>query len=127
MLSEALLEHYDERSDAALDSYSSRSLRRVWKAVRFSWWMTTDPAPLSRRCGFAQRVQAPNSTISHIGGRADGAGGELHRLRSTRHVVNRLRSSNFNTLPAGFRGRASIVWKPDGQLVLGESVAAEVA
>src|SRR5690606_16197319 len=25
----------------ALDAYSQRALRRVWHAVRFSWWMTT--------------------------------------------------------------------------------------
>jgi len=24
-----------------LDGYGARALRRVWKAVRFSWWMTT--------------------------------------------------------------------------------------
>jgi p-hydroxybenzoate 3-monooxygenase len=58
ILSEALLEHYDERSDAALDSYSSRALRRVWKAVRFSWWMTTILHRFPDDGGFAQRVQA---------------------------------------------------------------------
>jgi p-hydroxybenzoate 3-monooxygenase len=31
---------YGERSMAALDSYSSTALARVWKAVRFSWSMT---------------------------------------------------------------------------------------
>jgi p-hydroxybenzoate 3-monooxygenase len=40
-LSQALLEHYRERSDAGLDHYSARALARVWKAERFSWWMTT--------------------------------------------------------------------------------------
>ncbi len=40
-LSEGLREHYDERSDAGLDAYSGRALARVWKAVRFSWWMTS--------------------------------------------------------------------------------------
>ena len=58
MLSEALIEHYDEGSDAALDSYSSRALRRVWKAVRFSWWMTTILHRFPDDGGFAQRVQA---------------------------------------------------------------------
>jgi p-hydroxybenzoate 3-monooxygenase len=39
-LSRALVEHYAEKSDAGLDQYSERALRRVWKAERFSWWMT---------------------------------------------------------------------------------------
>jgi p-hydroxybenzoate 3-monooxygenase len=40
-LSQALVEHYTEKSDAGLDHYSERALARVWKAERFSWWMTT--------------------------------------------------------------------------------------
>jgi len=39
-LSQALVEHYEEKSAAGLDHYSSRALARVWKAERFSWWMT---------------------------------------------------------------------------------------
>ncbi len=40
-LSRALAEHYKEKSDAGLDHYSEHALARVWKAERFSWWMTT--------------------------------------------------------------------------------------
>jgi p-hydroxybenzoate 3-monooxygenase len=40
-LSHALAEHYREKSAAGLDHYSDRALARVWKAERFSWWMTT--------------------------------------------------------------------------------------
>ncbi len=40
-LSEAFAEHYSSGSSTALDGYGPRALRRVWKAVRFSWWMTT--------------------------------------------------------------------------------------
>jgi p-hydroxybenzoate 3-monooxygenase len=40
-LSRALIEHYADKSDAGLDHYSERALKRVWKAERFSWWMTT--------------------------------------------------------------------------------------
>jgi p-hydroxybenzoate 3-monooxygenase len=36
----ALVEHYADKSDAGLEHYSERALRRVWKAERFSWWMT---------------------------------------------------------------------------------------
>jgi p-hydroxybenzoate 3-monooxygenase len=39
-MSQALLEHYAEKSDAGLEHYSTRALARVWKAERFSWWMT---------------------------------------------------------------------------------------
>jgi p-hydroxybenzoate 3-monooxygenase len=39
-LSQALLEHYAEKSAFGLDHYSARALARVWKAERFSWWMT---------------------------------------------------------------------------------------
>jgi len=39
-LSEALISHYRETSDIALNAYSSRALARIWKAERFSWWMT---------------------------------------------------------------------------------------
>jgi p-hydroxybenzoate 3-monooxygenase len=40
-LSSALIEHYTERSDAGIDAYSDKCLRRVWKASRFSWWFTS--------------------------------------------------------------------------------------
>jgi p-hydroxybenzoate 3-monooxygenase len=39
-LSQAFVEHYAEKSDAGLNHYSERALARVWKAERFSWWMT---------------------------------------------------------------------------------------
>jgi p-hydroxybenzoate 3-monooxygenase len=39
-LSEALVRHYRDGDARALESYSSRALARVWKAERFSWWMT---------------------------------------------------------------------------------------
>ena len=39
-LFEGLREYYSDGSSAGLDAYSGRALSRVWKAVRFSWWMT---------------------------------------------------------------------------------------
>jgi p-hydroxybenzoate 3-monooxygenase len=39
-LSEALIEFYRDKSMRGLDHYSTRALSRVWKAERFSWWMT---------------------------------------------------------------------------------------
>ena len=40
-LAASLHEYYDEKSSTGIDSYSARALTRVWKAVRFSWWMTS--------------------------------------------------------------------------------------
>jgi p-hydroxybenzoate 3-monooxygenase len=40
-LLDAVAGHYDSGSMTGLDEYSERALARVWKAVRFSWWMTT--------------------------------------------------------------------------------------
>jgi len=40
LLASALIEHYRERSDAGIEHYSDRSLRRIWRAERFSWWFT---------------------------------------------------------------------------------------
>ncbi len=37
----ALIDHYRKGEDKGLDRYSERALARVWKAQRFSWWMTT--------------------------------------------------------------------------------------
>jgi p-hydroxybenzoate 3-monooxygenase len=39
-LSAALIEYYRDRSEAGIDSYSERCLRRIWRAERFSWWFT---------------------------------------------------------------------------------------
>ncbi|MFN6976749.1 MAG: 4-hydroxybenzoate 3-monooxygenase, partial [Gemmobacter sp.] len=40
-LSEALEAHYGRGSDAGIDAYSARALDRVWRAMRFSWSLTT--------------------------------------------------------------------------------------
>jgi p-hydroxybenzoate 3-monooxygenase len=40
-LAEALASFYSTGTEAGLDEYSDRALARVWKAVRFSWWMTS--------------------------------------------------------------------------------------
>jgi p-hydroxybenzoate 3-monooxygenase len=39
-LSSALIEFYAERSEAGIDDYSARCLKRIWRAERFSWWFT---------------------------------------------------------------------------------------
>ncbi len=40
-LSRAIIEFYGEKSEAGIDAYSARCLRRIWKAERFSWWFTS--------------------------------------------------------------------------------------
>ena len=40
-LSQALQDFYLERSQAGIEAYSGRCLRRIWRAERFSWWFTT--------------------------------------------------------------------------------------
>ena len=41
LLARALVSFYQKGQSSLLDSYSNRCLRRVWKAQRFSWWMTS--------------------------------------------------------------------------------------
>jgi p-hydroxybenzoate 3-monooxygenase len=40
-LTAALTDHYSSGATTGVDNYSEHALLRVWKAVRFSWWMTT--------------------------------------------------------------------------------------
>jgi len=40
-LADALADHLSGGSTTGVDQYSESALLRVWKAVRFSWWMTT--------------------------------------------------------------------------------------
>jgi p-hydroxybenzoate 3-monooxygenase len=56
-LSQALREYYGEKSAAGIDAYSAKALSRVWKAVRFSWWMTTMLHRFPDTEGFAARIQ----------------------------------------------------------------------
>jgi p-hydroxybenzoate 3-monooxygenase len=36
----AMVAHYQRGDDSGLENYSAKALARVWKAQRFSWWMT---------------------------------------------------------------------------------------
>ena len=56
-LSRALIEFYKDNSSAALDQYSERALARVWKAERFSWWMTMLLHEFPDNSGFDRKVQ----------------------------------------------------------------------
>jgi p-hydroxybenzoate 3-monooxygenase len=37
----AMVAHYQQGDSTGLDDYSAKALARVWKAQRFSWWMTS--------------------------------------------------------------------------------------
>ncbi|HEV7603129.1 MAG TPA: 4-hydroxybenzoate 3-monooxygenase [Bradyrhizobium sp.] len=56
-LSRALREFYTERSSAGIDAYSAKALARVWKAVRFSWWMTSMLHKFPDTGEFGARIQ----------------------------------------------------------------------
>ncbi len=56
----ALIDHFERGDDAGIERYCDRALARVWKAQRFSWWMTNllhrfpDEPPYTQRL---QRVE----------------------------------------------------------------------
>lgn len=56
-LSQALQEFYSEKSTAGIDEYSRRALSRVWKAERFSWWMTSILHRFPDTDAFSARIQ----------------------------------------------------------------------
>ncbi|MEM1151793.1 MAG: 4-hydroxybenzoate 3-monooxygenase [Pseudomonadota bacterium] len=56
-LYEALLRHYEEGDDSGLDGYSDKALARVWKAQRFSWWMTNLLHDFPETGEFGRRMQ----------------------------------------------------------------------
>jgi len=58
LLARAFEEHYREKSDAAIDGYSARCLRRVWRAERFSWWFTSLMHKFPETGAFGQKMQA---------------------------------------------------------------------
>jgi len=59
-LSQGLIAFYDTSDTGLLDDYSQKALRRIWKAERFSWWMTQllhrfpDTSPFDRRIQIAE-------------------------------------------------------------------------
>jgi p-hydroxybenzoate 3-monooxygenase len=56
-LAQALREFYHEKSAAGIDGYSALALKRVWKAERFSWWMTSMLHRFPDPDGFGARLQ----------------------------------------------------------------------
>lgn len=56
-LSDALIAWYRKGDGAGLAAYSGRALARVWKAERFSWWMTNLLHRFPEQGAFGQRIQ----------------------------------------------------------------------
>jgi p-hydroxybenzoate 3-monooxygenase len=56
-LAEGLISYYQRRSSAGIDAYSARALARVWKAERFSWWMTQLLHRFPEEGDFGRRMQ----------------------------------------------------------------------
>lgn len=56
-LFDGLLGYYADKSLAGIDAYSERALKRVWRAVRFSWSMTTMLHRFPDTGEFGQKIQ----------------------------------------------------------------------
>lgn len=56
-LADALIEFYGGRAPKALDGYSEKVLRRIWRAERFSWWMTSLLHVFPDNGDFGRRIQ----------------------------------------------------------------------
>jgi p-hydroxybenzoate 3-monooxygenase len=57
-LAEALLAYYQSGAAELIENYSARCLARVWKAERFSWWMTGLTHRFPEAAPFERRIQA---------------------------------------------------------------------
>ncbi len=56
-LSDALIQRYADGCTKALEGYSATALARVWKAERFSWWMTSLLHHVPAQSSFDTRMQ----------------------------------------------------------------------
>ena len=84
VLSRALIDWYRKRNGDGLDSYSATALRRVWKAERFSWWLTSLMHRFEHATPFERRMQAA----------------ELDYVTSSRAAMTTL-AENYAGLPLG--------------------------
>ena len=65
-LAECLVSFYQSGNSSELENYSSRALARVWKAERFSWWMTKLLHRFAEEGDFGRRVQL--AELAYIAG-----------------------------------------------------------
>lgn len=90
LLADALIGHYRDNSDAALEGYSARALARVWMAERFSWWFTSLTHRFPEMDDFARRMQVA----------------ELSYIRASAQA-QRVLAENYVGLPLAFSAQAS--------------------
>jgi p-hydroxybenzoate 3-monooxygenase len=64
-LSQALTSYYATANTDLLEGYSAKCLARVWKAQRFSWWMTGLTHRFAEASPFERRAQA--AELAYIG------------------------------------------------------------
>jgi p-hydroxybenzoate 3-monooxygenase len=97
LLADALAEHYSDGSDRGIESYSQRALARVWKAERFSWWLTLLTHRFPEADGFNERMQRA----------------ELDYLTAS-EPAQRVFAENYVGLPLGldYRNRLSLRGAP---------------
>jgi p-hydroxybenzoate 3-monooxygenase len=83
-LARGFIEYYTHKSMAGLDQYSDHALARVWKAERFSAWLTSVLHRFPDRDGFSRRLQLV----------------ELDYLTASRHAAASF-AENYVGLPIG--------------------------
>ncbi|MCI0542884.1 MAG: 4-hydroxybenzoate 3-monooxygenase, partial [Actinobacteria bacterium] len=81
-LADALIGAITTGTTTGLEEYSATALRRVWKAVRFSWWMTMMMHRFPNLSGFDRRLQ----------------GAELDHVFTSEHAQRAL-AENYTGLP----------------------------
>ena len=63
-LHQALISAIKSGDDTGIDAYSGRALERIWKAMRFSWQMTTMLHKFEGEDSFASRMR--KATLAHL-------------------------------------------------------------
>jgi p-hydroxybenzoate 3-monooxygenase len=56
-LSRGLIDYFRKGDESGLQRYSEKALARIWKAERFSWWMTHLLHVFPENAGFGGRIQ----------------------------------------------------------------------
>lgn len=69
-LSRGLIAHHRDGDPAVLDRYAEVALRRVWTAVRFSWWLTNLLHRFPGQTEIDQRLQEAELTLLRTSERA---------------------------------------------------------
>ena len=82
VLSHALTEFYRSGDKGLLDAYSGTCLSRVWRAQRFSWWMTSMLHRFDRSDAFQLKVQQAELDYVDLAGRGHHHRRELRRSGS---------------------------------------------